>query len=148
MTLRADHVAGAAFVLFGVAVFTLSGDLPTGQLSMPGSGFMPKIIAAVLVLFGAVLVLRARESQPFAALDWSDLRHAGPVVALTALATALYTVAGFALSVAALLFLLLVLVERKPLLPAALYSVAVTVLAHELFARVLKSPLPTGPFGY
>lgn len=148
MTLRVDHVAGAAFALLGLAIFALSGDLPTGQLSMPGSGFMPKIIAGLLVLFGAVLVLRARESEPFAQLGWNDLRHAAPVVGLTTLAIALYTVAGFALSAAALLFLLLVLVERKNLLPAALYSVAVTVLAHELFARVLKSPLPTGPFGY
>ena len=41
MTLRADHVAGAIFVGFGLLVFALSGDLPTGTLSMPGSGFMP-----------------------------------------------------------------------------------------------------------
>jgi hypothetical protein len=41
MTLRADHVAGAAFVAFGILIIALSGDLPTGQLSMPGSGFLP-----------------------------------------------------------------------------------------------------------
>ncbi len=46
MTLRADHVAGAFFVGFGLLVIALSGDLPTGNLSMPGSGFLPKIIAA------------------------------------------------------------------------------------------------------
>ena len=54
MILRADHVAGAAFVVFGIAVIALSGDLPTGQLSMPGSGFMPKIVAVLTIFFGLV----------------------------------------------------------------------------------------------
>ena len=44
MQLRADHVAGAAFVGFGALVIALSGDLPVGQLSMPGSGFLPRIV--------------------------------------------------------------------------------------------------------
>ena len=45
MTLRADHVAGAFFLAFGVLIIALSGDLPAGSLSMPGSGFLPKIVA-------------------------------------------------------------------------------------------------------
>ena len=35
MTLRADHVAGAAFVAFGILVFALSGDLPFGACRRP-----------------------------------------------------------------------------------------------------------------
>ena len=58
MTLRADHVAGAFFVGFGLLVLALSGDLPTGSLSMPGSGFLPKIVAVLTIFFGAVLALR------------------------------------------------------------------------------------------
>ena len=45
MTLRADHVAGVFFIGLGLLVIALSGDLPTGSLSMPGSGFLPKIVA-------------------------------------------------------------------------------------------------------
>ena len=70
MTLRADHVAGAFFVVFGLLVIALSGDLPTGNLSMPGSGFLPKIVAGLTVFFGLVLVLRANESKVFATLPW------------------------------------------------------------------------------
>ena len=43
MIMRADHVAGTAFVLFGLLVFLLSRDLPIGSLSFPGSGFLPKL---------------------------------------------------------------------------------------------------------
>ena len=62
MTLKSDHVAGAAFVAFGALIFALSSDLPTGQLSMPGSGFMPKLIAGLMIILGVALFLRARES--------------------------------------------------------------------------------------
>ena len=47
MTLRADHAAGAFFVAFGLLVFAISTDLPFGNLSLPGSGFLPIILAAV-----------------------------------------------------------------------------------------------------
>ena len=31
MTLRSDHIAGAVFVVLGIVVFALSGDLPFGR---------------------------------------------------------------------------------------------------------------------
>ena len=55
MTLRADHVAGTFFVCVGLLIIALSGDLPTGTLSLPGSGFMPKIVAVLTIFFGLVL---------------------------------------------------------------------------------------------
>ena len=89
MTLRADHVAGAFFVCVGLLVIALSGDLPTGTLSLPGSGFMPKIIAVLMIFFGLVLTLRASESKHFVTVPWSDARHAAQVVAITAIGAAL-----------------------------------------------------------
>ena len=62
MNLRADHVAGAFFILFGLLVHALSGDLPTGQLSMPGSGFLPKIVATLTIIFGLMLIVRAAKA--------------------------------------------------------------------------------------
>src|SRR3954467_8186695 len=83
MTLRADHVAGGFFIGLGALVFALSGNLPTGSLSMPGSGFLPKILAGLSILFGIALILRARESRPFRELQWSDGKHAALVVTIT-----------------------------------------------------------------
>ena len=147
MTLRSDHIAGAAFMALGVLVWALSGDLPFGTLANPGSGFLPKLVVAVMVLFGLVLVLRAGESEPFATIAWSDLRHAAPVVLITAAAIAAYTWLGFVATFVLMLFAFLVLIERKPLLPAALYSIAVAGAAYLVFAVGLKAPLPAGPWG-
>ena len=147
MTLRADHVAGAFFVGVGMLVIALSGDLPTGNLSLPGSGFMPKIIAVLMIFFGLVLVLRAGESNPFASVPWLDAKHAAQVIAITAIGVALYEWLGFLTTNILLMFALLVVIERRRLLPAAVYSVGVVGITYVLFVYLLKTPLQTGPFG-
>jgi hypothetical protein len=148
MTLRADHVAGAFFVGFGLLVLALSGDLPTGNLSMPGSGFLPKIVAVLTILFGAVLMLRAGESRDFATLTWGNAKHAALVVAITAAAIAVYEWLGFLTTNVLLIFTLLVVIERRRLLPATVYSIGVVVVTYMLFVYALKTPLQTGPLGF
>ena len=147
MTLRADHIAGAAFVGFGLMVFALSGDLPVGRLSMPGAGFLPKLLAALLILFGAILLVRARDSLLFSELRWDDLQHAALVVVITGLAIAAYTTLGFIIAMAGMLFAFLI-VERKPFIPAVLFSLTCSLLTYALFGTFLRAPLPTGPFNF
>jgi hypothetical protein len=147
MTLRADHVAGAFFIGVGLLVIALSGDLPTGTLSLPGSGFMPKIVAVLMIFFGFVLAMRAGESKPFATVPWLDAKHAAQVVAITAIAVALYEWLGFLTTNILLMLALLVVIERRKILPAAIYSVGVVAITYVLFVHLLKTPLQTGPFG-
>jgi hypothetical protein len=148
MTFRSDHVAGTAFVAFGIAIFALSGDLPFGQLSMPGSGFLPKIVASLLILFGGVLIARAAESPPFDQIAWSDGRHALAVTVATGIAIFLYTLAGFVITMAAMMIGVLVLLERRNPLHAAAYSLAVVLLTYASFVYLLKTPLPDAPFTF
>ena len=148
MTLRSDHVAGAAFVTFGVAIIALSGDLPFGQLSMPGSGFMPRILAVLTIVFGLALVIRGSESPPFEETSWSDGTHALRVVLVTAAAIALYTVLGFMLTMGLMMLALLLFAERRRPLPALGYSAAVVIVTYFSFEYLLKTPLPEAPFIY
>ena len=148
MTFRTDHVAGAAFVLLGLFVLSMSGDLPSGDLSMPGAGFLPKIIAVVTILLGCTIALRGRESPQFASLDWSDLKHAALIVVLTSVAVALYTKLGFIITMTALLVSLYVIAEGRNPVRAGVFSIAVVLMAYTLFDRFLEAPLPSGPLGY
>ena len=148
MTLRADHIAGATFVVFAVAVFVLSGDLPFGSLSSPGAGMMPKLVLVLMLVFGIALILGAQASAPFAEIDWSDRNHALLVVAIAAIATTLYQWLGFILTMSLLVFTLLMVVERKNLLRAAAYSIGLTMIAWWVFGTALKSPLETGILGF
>ena len=147
MKLRADHVAGGAFVVFGGTVIALSGDLPTGRLSMPGSGFLPMILAVLMIVFGFALFFRANaESDPLSEVSWSDGKHALMVIIITAAAIALYTKLGFIITMVLMMASLLIIIERKNPLRAAAYSVAVVMVAYVCFAFLLKSPLPLSPF--
>jgi putative tricarboxylic transport membrane protein len=148
MTLRTDHIAGGAFVAFGLVVLAMSGDLPFGTLSFPGAGMMPKLLAGLLIVFGLIIVLRARESAPLADVSWSDLPHAARVVAITAVAIVLYQTLGFVLTMALLLFALIFGAERRPALAAAAFAIGAVTLSYLLFAVLLKAPLVPGPFGF
>ena len=148
MILRADHVAGAAFIAFGLLVIAISGSLPFGNLSSPGSGFLPMILSVLMMLFGATLMVRAGESRAFATLTWTDAKHAAMVVLITALAVAAFEWLGFVTTNVLMMFALLVAIERRGLLPAAVYSVAVVATTFVLFVYVLKTPLETGPLGF
>jgi putative tricarboxylic transport membrane protein len=148
MTLRADHVAGAAFVAFGVLVIAMSGDLPFGDLAMPGAGFMPILISAMLIIFGFVLILRAAESQPFARIDWSDSKHAALVLLITGAAVFLYERLGFVITMSLMMVGLLVIIERRNVVRAVIFAAAVTVITFLSFEYVLQTPLAEGPFGF
>lgn len=144
MKLRADHVSGTAFFLLGVVVFAISGDLPFGRLAAPGAGMLPKLMAGLMIALGGLIVWHAKTSPAWAGLDWSDGRHAVPLLVVTAMAVAAYRPLGFLITMPALVFGLLVLVERKPLPHAALYAIGLTLFAYWLFAKALKSPLERG----
>ena len=144
MVLRADHVAGGAFVAFGIVVFAISGDLPFGTLSAPGAGMMPKLMAGLMMAFAVVLIVGGGSSQPLARIDWSDRTHAAFVVLATAVAITLYRPLGFLITMTLLVFSLLILVERRNVVRAAAYSVGLSVFAYWLFGIALKSPLERG----
>ena len=148
MIIRTDHVAGSVFVALGIVVLALSGDLPVGTLSFPGAGMMPKLVAGLMIVFGLLLVGRAGESAPLASLAWGDLPHAARVVAVTAVAIALYQPLGFVITMALLLFTLTFGAERRPVLAAAAFSAGVVALTYLLFAVVLKTPLEPGVLGF
>ena len=147
MTQRADHVAGGAAIAAALAVLAVSGDLPFGTLAFPGAGMMPKLVCALMILFGAILVARGGASVPFSDIGWSDLPHAVRVFAVTAAAVALYTTLGFIVTMSLLLFVLIAL-EGRNLFAAAAYSLGVSLLTYGLFTVVLKQPLEQGILGF
>jgi hypothetical protein len=148
MILRADHVAGAAFILLGILVFVIGTDLPFGTVTQPGAGMMPKLVAGLLILFAVFTIAGGGSSLPLAKIDWSDRGHAALVVLITAIAIFLYIRLGFLLTMSLLVFALLTVVERRRLLPAAVYAIGLTLFAYWLFDKALKAPLERGILGF
>ena len=105
---------------------------------------MPKLAAALMMVFAVLVIIAGRGSPPLAAIDWGDRGHAALVVVIAAAAVMAYRPLGFLITMAALVFALLVVVERRNALRAAAYSVALTLFAYWLFGKALKSPLERG----
>ena len=142
--MKKDHVAGAVFIALGVVIIASSGDLPFGTLSAPGAGMMPKVMAALMILFAVLMMAGARESAPLAEVDWSDRNHAALVLIITGAAVAAYRPLGFLITMVLLVFCLLMVVERRNVIAAAAYSVGLTLFAYWLFDKLLRSPLEPG----
>ena len=124
--------------------FAISGDLPFGRLSAPGAGMMPKLAAGLMMLFAGLVLAGGSPSRNSSDIDWSDRGHAVLVVVITAAAVLAYRPLGFLITMALLVFALLVLVERRNALIAAAYSLGLTLFAYWLFGKALKSPLERG----
>jgi putative tricarboxylic transport membrane protein len=122
----------------------MSNDLPFGTLASPGAGMLPTLLIGLMVASGLVLFVGAKQGPYLDRAMWTDLPHAARVVGVAAAAVALYTTLGFLITVGALLFVLIFLVERRPFLPAAAFSIGVTLLAFALFRLALRVPLPRG----
>jgi putative tricarboxylic transport membrane protein len=148
LKLRRDHIAGGAFVVAGALVLAVSGNLPFGTLASPGAGMLPTLLVALMMAFGIILLGQAGRSPQLAELNWTDLPHAARVAALAAAAALLYVPLGFVLTAPLLLIALILLVERRPLLPTLAFSLAATGVIYALFVFVVRTPLPRGLLGF
>ncbi len=127
-----------------MVILAVSGELPFGSLAAPGAVMLPKVAAGLMIAFAALLVASARSSAPLASIDWSDRNHAAWLVLITGLAIVAYRPLGFLITMALLVFCLLVIVERRNALIAGAYSIGLTLFAYWLFGKALRSPLERG----
>ena len=145
--LTTDRVAGGALVLVGLVALWESRRLPLGTLHRPGPAYMPVVLALLLILFGLALAVLASRSGRFAEVGWHEWRHAIAIFGACAFAAWGLERLGYRLTIAAVLFLLLFVVERRGLIGTIVLTMAVAWGSFFLFDTVLRVPLPRGPFG-
>ena len=137
---RGELVLALVFAALAALWIAKGATMPLWQGFAPDSGFLP-LIYGVLLLFlaAAVLVqlLTTKEKRPCEAIR-------KPLVVLGALiaAVASLPLAGFAISVFALLLFVYAAVERLRLLPSVLVSGATTGILYVVFKSWLGVPLP------
>jgi hypothetical protein len=118
----------------------------------PGPGFFPFWIGFGLLLFSfyqSILCLSApRRQGASATLSWRGSGRAVTGWIGMAISIYLYRWIGFAVSFVILTGFIIVVIERRPVLPAIGVGVALAVVFHLLFVVALGVSLPTGPWGF
>lgn len=145
--LTVDRVAGATLGLLAIVVLVLDRALPFGTPRTPGPGYVPALLAALLLAFGVLLILFGGDAEPWASLEWPEWRHAVAIVAACAFAAWALERLGYRLTVAVLVAFLLGVTERKSPTATLVTAVGLAAGTFYLFATLLRVPLPRGPFG-
>ena len=143
---------GAGLLLVATGTFFIWRSLveiPVGKLHQPGPGAIPLFLAGALLLLGiGVIIAEAMATASTKDGHWSDIGHAALLVAgclFTALAMERL---GYILTILAVLAFFLLVVERKPVIPAVLVAFGMSFGSYWLLAKVMKQTLPTGLLGF
>lgn len=145
--LTTDRVAGAALVLVALLTFAESRALPFGTVRYPGPAYVPVLLAGGLLLLGALIVATGGRAPRLGDVGWGEWHHVLAIVAVCAFAAWGIERLGYRLTVTASLLVLLGLVERKRPVVTTLVALTLAFGTFFLFATVLRTPLPRGPFG-
>jgi putative tricarboxylic transport membrane protein len=142
-----DRVAGLALVLIGLLTMWESRVFPLGSLHRPGPAYMPAVLAALLILFGAAVFAMDARVRRLAEVGWPEWRHALAIFGACAFAAWGLERLGYRLTMAAVMAFLLLVVERKGWALGLTLTVAMAWGSFFVFDTLLRVPLPRGPFG-
>jgi putative tricarboxylic transport membrane protein len=141
-----DRLAGAGLALFSLGVIWENRKLPMGTLREPGPGYMP-LLLALLLLFFSILIFAAGGAPRMQTLIWTEWRHAVAILGVCFFAGLALERLGFRLTIVVALAFLLKVVERKGWVATAAFALGMAFGTFFLFETVLRVPLPRGPFG-
>lgn len=143
-----DRLSGAFLVLVGLFVVWERRVLPLGTISHPGPGYVPLLLAILLIIFGAILIVRGKGAPPLSSVNWPEAPHAIAILACCIFATVLMEGIGYRLTMFLTLGFLFGIMERiKPWLAVTL-TAGLSLGSFWLFDSLLRVPLPRGGWGF
>jgi hypothetical protein len=137
-------------VLASLALFTLweNRKWPLGSLKNPGPGYVPMLLALLLLGFAILIIVFGGRSGRLRDAGWREWRHAVAILAVCAFMALSLERLGYRITIFGALAALLGAIERQSWLKTAVFSAAFAGLSFYLFATVLRVPLPRGPWGF
>ncbi|MFH2076417.1 MAG: tripartite tricarboxylate transporter TctB family protein [Pseudomonadota bacterium] len=143
-----DRLSGVFLVLVGLFVVWERRVLPLGTTGHPGPGYVPLLLAILLIIFGVILIVRGKGSPAFRSLSWPEAPHAAAILGCCIFITILMETIGYRLTMIIAMGFLFGVIERiKPLLTLAL-TFGFVFGSFWLFDTLLRVPLPRGGWGF
>jgi len=143
-----DRVSGAFLTLLGLFVLWERRVLPLGTAGRPGPGYFPLLLAILLIVLGAILIVRGKDTAKIRALSWPEAPHAVAILGCCLFISLFMETIGYRLTLILVLGFLFGVMERiKPWLTLAL-TVGFSLGTFWLFDSLLRVPLPRGGWGF
>ncbi|HXG49958.1 MAG TPA: tripartite tricarboxylate transporter TctB family protein [candidate division Zixibacteria bacterium] len=143
-----DRVSGGVLALFSLWVLWESRHLPFGTLRQPGPGFLPVVLAALLLLTGLSLICVSGGAPSLGSLRWVEWRHTLAISAASAFSVAAIERLGYRLTLVLVLLFLVKVVEKQGWLVSLAFASTMAFGSFFLFHTILRVPLPEGPLGF
>ena len=143
-----DRVGGGALALLALFVLWESRKLPFGHLQNPGPAYVPTLLAVLLLGFAVMVVVTGGRSERVAAVGWGEWRHAVAILSVCAFMALALERLGYRITMAAAMLFLLAVVERRRIVTAVAFAVALSGLSFYVFSTLLRVPLPRSPWGF
>jgi putative tricarboxylic transport membrane protein len=146
MAVTRTTVTWLVFACFAMGSVYEASKLPFGQVSAPGAGFFPVVLAALLAVisaFGFIAALRqtGERRNIDTRLVWKKISLT--VTALLGFAV-LFEYAGYLLTTFLFVAFQLRIVEQKGWVQAGTVALCASLVSYILFGLLLGAPLPTG----
>ena len=143
-----DRLSGAFLVFVGLFVVWERRVLPLGTTSHPGPGYVPLLLAVLLVLFGVILIVRGKGARPLRSLSWPEAPQALAILCCCLFVTALMERIGYRLTMFIALGFLFGVMERIKLWLTLVLTIGLSFGSFWLFDSLLRVPLPRGGWGF
>lgn len=148
---RNDIIAGAIFIALGLFIFTQTYNFPSLEKGHPGPDLFPNLLALLFIVFGSVLIFKARklssEKADSSTSTPKKISNAFFVLAIVGIYVLVVNIIGFLITSALLLFLLMKKLGVS-LLKSSIASIIITLFINLLFSKILRVPLPYGILGW
>jgi putative tricarboxylic transport membrane protein len=147
---RLNIAAGLVFLALSAIVVAGTWDLAYWSDFSPGPAFAPIWIAAAGAILAILLLwqeVRDPTPEPADLPPWPALARVLMTVAALSLALAFAPRLGFVATVVALTLFVLLVVERRRVLPSLIVTVLTAALIHGVFVAWLNVQLPKGFLG-
>ena len=143
-----DRVSGIFFILLGFFVIWERRVLPLGSAGNPGPGYLPLLLAILLILLGGILLIRGRQAVALRLVKWPEARTAMAILGCCIFATLAMETIGYRVTMVLILGFLFGILERLKIWQVLALTLSLALGSFWLFDTFLKVPLPRGGFGF
>ena len=114
----------------------------------PGPGYVPLLLALLLIIFGVILIVRGKGAPLIRSITWAEAPHAVAILGCCLFISLFMETIGYRLTLLIVMGFLFGVVERIKLWLTLVLTFGFSLGTFWLFDTLLRVPLPRGGWGF